>query len=75
MLLSELNKNDYAIIKKIVNAPTEIKRRFNSFGIASGVEISIDEVTLSKNTISIVVEDTIIALRIDEARYIEVEKL
>ena len=72
MFLSDLEKNDKAIIKRIVNAPTETKRRFNSFGIFKDVEITVDEVTLSKNTISIIVEDTKIALRIDEARYIEV---
>ena len=74
MLLSDLEKNDKATIIKIINAPTETKRRFNSFGISSGTPIYIDEVTLSKNTISIIVEDTAIAMRIDEAKYIEVQK-
>ena len=73
MLLSDMNKYDHATIIKIVNAPTEIKRRFNSFGISNGTKLYVDEATLSKNTISIIVEDTAIALRIDEAKYIQVE--
>jgi Fe2+ transport system protein FeoA len=75
MLLADLNKNDKAIIIKIIDAPIETKRRFNSFGISNGTDVYVDEVTLSKNTISIIVEDTAIAMRIDEAKFIVVEKM
>jgi ferrous iron transport protein A len=75
MLLSQLEKNDKAVLKNIINCNEEIRGRFFSFGIVRGAHISVEEVTLSKNTVEIMVEGTAIALRIDEANYLEVERV
>lgn len=73
MNLSELNKGECGRIIKI-NSDTVLKSRFNSFGITKGAIVYIIEQTLSKNTIEIRLHNTKIALRINEAKTIEVEK-
>jgi ferrous iron transport protein A len=72
MKLSELDINQTAVVKKI-NCNNELKQRFCSFGITKGSDIKVEAISLAKNTMSIIVEDTTIALRIDEAKTIEVE--
>ena len=72
MNLSDLQINQKAIVKKI-NCSDELKQRFYSFGIIKGAEIFIQNISLARNTIEIVVEDTSIALRFEEAKSIEVE--
>jgi ferrous iron transport protein A len=72
MKLSELTKNQKAIIVKI-DCDMELKQRFYSFGITKNSEIVVNNTSLAKNTIEIVVEDTSIALRMNEANTIEVE--
>ena len=72
MLLSSLQKNKKSIIKKI-NADDELKQRLSSFGVTVGSEVEVVECSLGKNTIKIVCEETAIALRLEEAKKIEVE--
>ena len=72
MNLSELQINQHAKIKKI-DCNDELKQRFYSFGIIKGADIFIQNISLARNTIEIVVEDTSIALRLEEAKSIEVE--
>ncbi|MEA2050963.1 MAG: FeoA family protein [Campylobacterota bacterium] len=72
MKLSTLNINQKATITKI-NSNSELKQRFYSFGITKGATIFVSNVSFSKNTIEINVEDTDIGLRISEADTIEVE--
>ena len=72
MRLTELQINQRAIVKKI-DCNDELKQRFYSFGVIKGAEIFIQNVSLAKNTVEIVVEDTSIALRSEEAKSIEVE--
>ena len=72
MKLSELDINQTAVVKKI-NCNNELKQRFYSFGITKGSNIKVEAISLAKNTMSVIVEDTIIALRVDEAKTIEVE--
>jgi Fe2+ transport system protein FeoA len=74
MKLSELHKGDRAVILKI-ETDESLKGRLNSFGIARGSEITIEACSLGKQTIEIMVDDTLIGLRGDEAKKIEVEKL
>ena len=74
MKLSDLHKGQKAIIKKIT-ASDDLKHRFFSFGIIKGTHIRVDEVSLSKNTIAFDVDGTEIAIRIEEAKTIEVEVL
>jgi len=72
MSLSDLQINQKAIVKKI-DCSDELKQRFYSFGVIKGAEIFIQNISLARNTIEIVVEDTSIALRLEEAKSIEVE--
>ncbi|WP_417333809.1 FeoA family protein [Halarcobacter sp.] len=74
MYLNELSKNECAKIISI-SCADKLKARLNSFGITRNSEVLVIEQTLSKNTIEIKVNNTKIALRKSEARYIEVEKL
>lgn len=74
MKLSQLQLNEKARIKNI-NSDLELKQRLNSFGIFKDIEISVQNISLSKNTMTIEVENTLIALRIEEANTIEVEKI
>ncbi|MEA3290112.1 MAG: FeoA family protein [Campylobacterota bacterium] len=72
MELSDLQKNQKAVIKKI-NSTTELKQRFYSFGITKDAHIEVENVSLARNTIEINVESTSIGLRVEEAKAIEVE--
>ena len=73
MKLSELEKGDRATIVKI-DINEDLKSRLLSFGVARGSELSVEACSLGKQTIEIMVDDTLIGLRVDEARNIEVEK-
>ena len=73
MDLSELKKGECGIITK-VTAEQILKSRLNSFGITKGAKIYVIEQTISKNTIEIRLNSTKIALRISEAKTIEIEK-
>ncbi|PPK62428.1 iron transporter [Malaciobacter halophilus] len=72
MKLSELSKGDIATIKNI-NCDTALKNRFYSFGIIKGSKITIEEVTMTKSTIEIKINNTKVAIRLIEASKIEVE--
>ena len=74
MKLSELHKGDRAIIVKIETSAS-LKTRLISFGVARGSELSIEACSLGKQTIEIMVDDTLIGLRADEANNIEVERI
>ena len=74
MKLSELTKNQKAIIKKI-NCNDELKQRFYSFGIIKGSQIEVEAVSLAKNTMEINVEDTSVGIRVEEASQIEIEQI
>jgi Fe2+ transport system protein FeoA len=74
MKLSELKKGDSAVIKKIETSE-ELKGRLFSFGLARGSKFSIEACSLGKQTIEIMVDDTLIGLRAEEASKIEVEKI
>ncbi|PLY10380.1 MAG: iron transporter [Arcobacter sp.] len=73
MNLSELQKGECGIITKVTAAQV-LKSRLNSFGITKGATIYVIEQTMSKNTIEIRLHSTKIALRINEAKTIEVER-
>ena len=74
MKLSELKKGDRAIIKRI-NSSKDLKIRLASFGVVRGSELSVELCSIGKQTMEILVDDTLIAIRADEAKEIEVEKL
>ena len=54
MNLSQLNKKQKAKVLKI-NSNDELKQRFYSFGIFKGSMIEVENVSLAKNTIEIIV--------------------
>ncbi len=74
MKLSELHKGDRAVIVKI-DTENSLKSRLLSFGVARGSELSVEECSLGKKTMEILVDDTLIGLRGEEASKIEVERL
>lgn len=71
MTLDQLNINESAIITAI-NCDEILKNRLYSFGIIKGVKIEIVELTLTKSTIEIRINQSKIALRLNEASKIEV---
>jgi len=73
MNLSQLHKHDKATIIKI-DANKALKDRLKSFGVMAGETLTIKGCSLTKKTIEIEVGSTLIALRADEAKKIEVEK-
>ena len=74
MKLSELSMGDRAIIQKI-STDESLKSRLFSFGVGRGSELSVEACSIGKQTMAIVVDDTLIGLRTDEAREIVVVKL
>jgi Fe2+ transport system protein FeoA len=72
MLLSNLDKNINAKIIKI-DCKDELKQRFYSFGLIQGTQVSIEKISPTKDTIVLLVDDTSVAIRLDEAKYIKVE--
>ncbi len=72
MLLSSLDKNINATIKSI-DCNDELKQRFYSFGLIKGSTVIVEEISPTKNTIVLLVDDTSVAIRLDEAKQIEVE--
>ncbi len=74
MKLSELHKGDRAMIKKI-DSSEDLKVRLASFGVVRGSELSVEACSIGKQTMEIMVDDTLIGLRAEEAKEIEVEKL
>jgi len=74
MVLSELQKGDRATIIRI-NAEPTLKNRLNSFGVVRGESLRVKGCSLAKQTMEIEVEGTLLALREEEAKKIEVEKV
>jgi len=74
MRLSELTKGDQAVILKI-KTNEALKTRLFSFGVARGSELLVEACSLAKQTMEVLVDDTLIGLRANEAALIEVEKL
>ena len=72
MNLTQLEKGQKATIVKII-ADKALKERFNSFGVMRGEELCIKGCSLGKQTIEIEVGSTLLALRSEEAKLIEVE--
>lgn len=74
MLLIEIKKGDRAKILNI-QADKALKDRLNSFGVMRGEILLVKRCSLAKQTMEIEVGSTLIALRADEAKKIEIEKL
>jgi len=74
MRLDELNENEKATIKRI-DADEVLKHRLFSFGVIKGATLKVKAFSPKKKTIEIEINRSRIALRLDEAKKIEVEKL
>jgi len=74
MRLSDLHKGDSALIKKI-DTEEALKTRLASFGVVRGSELTIEACSMGKQTMEILVDGTLIGLRGEEAKQIEVEKI
>ncbi len=74
MRLNELSINDKAVIKKI-HAKEPLKSKLLSMGFARGEKLKVLKHTLVKNTFDIDINGVNVALRNEEAREIEVEKI
>ena len=72
MTLNELKIKESAEIKSI-NCDNVLKNRLYSFGIIKGAIVKIEELTLTKSTIEIKINQSKIALRLSEAEKIEVK--
>jgi len=72
--LSELKKHQEARVVR-VDAEGELKQRLASFGLIRGAIIKIIDCSIRKSTIEIMVDNTLLALRKQEAEKIEVEKI
>ena len=74
MKLSELHKDDHAIITNIGNDEA-LKGRLFSFGIAKGRSISIEACSLGRQTVEIMADDRLVGLRMSESQKIKVEMI
>ncbi len=74
MNILDLQIGDRAKVKKI-DAPSDLKRRLISFGVIKGAEVRLLATAPAKSTIEIEVGKMKIALRKEEARKIEVERI
>jgi ferrous iron transport protein A len=72
MTLNELKIKESAEIISI-NCDNVLKNRLYSFGIIKGAIVKIEELTLTKSTIEIKINQSKIALRLSEAEKIEVK--
>lgn len=73
MTLENLEIGDKGKVLSI-NCENALKNRFYSFGIIKGAIVTIVERTFTKSTIEIKINSTRVALRIQEASKIEIEK-
>ncbi|MCB4747513.1 MAG: ferrous iron transport protein A [Sulfurovum sp.] len=73
MRLNQLHKGDKAEIIKI-HANKVLKDRLNSFGIIRGEELTVKGCSIGKQTMEIKIDNTLIALRAEEAEKIEIKK-
>ena len=72
MTLNELKIKESAEVIS-VNCDNVLKNRLYSFGIIKGAIVKIEELTLTKSTIEIKINQSKIALRLSEAEKIEVK--
>ncbi len=72
MVLSDLRKGNSAEIVKI-HADKMLKDRLTSFGVMRGEILLVKGCSLAKQTMEIEVGSTLIALRAEEARKIEIK--
>jgi ferrous iron transport protein A len=70
--LADLKEDEKAVVLK-VKAEGELKRRLASLGLRKHSDIKVKAYSLSKSTIEVEVGTSLIALRCEEAKEIEVK--
>jgi ferrous iron transport protein A len=70
--LNELKKSELATILKI-DGSQDFRKRLFSFGLTKGSQILVKECSIGKQNIEIEVSGTLVALRSEEAKLIEVD--
>ncbi|HFC92017.1 MAG TPA: ferrous iron transport protein A [Leucothrix mucor] len=73
MTLNTLKKGQSAIITSI-NADSELKNRFNSFGVVKGATVYALQHTLARQTMEIRINKTRMALRMSEAEKVGISE-
>ena len=73
MTLDQIDESQECKILNVL-CNNELKQRFYSFGIIKGATLIVSKVSLAKNTLEVIVDDTSIGMRIEEAKQIIVEK-
>ena len=74
MNVLDLQIGEHAKVKKI-SASSDLKRRLISFGVIKGADLQLLATAPAKSTVEIEVGKMKIALRKEEAKKIEVEKV
>ena len=74
LTLADLKADEKAIVLK-VRADVELKQRLASLGLRKNSNIKIKALSLNNSTIEVEVGTSMIALRFDEAKEIEVKKV
>jgi len=72
--LADLKTDEKAVVVK-VKADGELKQRLASLGLRKNSNIKVKAYSLSKSTIEVEVGTAMLALRYDEAKEIEVQKI
>ena len=73
MTLDELNVNEMALVKKISNY-SNLKQRLTDIGIIEGTKIECVIESPSKNPKAFMIKGAVIAIRNEDAKFIEVER-
>jgi ferrous iron transport protein A len=72
-----MNLNSYKVGDQVIlvaiHENKELKQRLNSFGVRKGSVMQIKAISLAKQTLQVSVSGFSLALRAEEAKYIEVE--
>ncbi len=74
MNLIELDIGEEAVVKKLT-ASSDLKRRLISFGVMKGAHVKVLAVAPAKSTIEIEAGKMKLALRKEEAKTVEVERV
>lgn len=73
MLLNEVEKNSRGKILSINTDDKSLKERLRSFGVKINSTVLVKEFSANRSTMSILVGKTVLALREEEAKKIEIE--
>ena len=73
MTLNSLIKGQSALVIAL-NVDKALKNRFNSFGLTIGATVHVEQCTLTGQTMIIRIDKTHIALRLSEAKQVEISQ-